>query len=82
MDQAADWIHHHLEQGDKVLVHCAFGIERSPLTVVWYLMRYWDMNLTAAYDLVLAKRPEAQYRGAWLPTSVKLDGVLPPREVE
>jgi hypothetical protein len=79
MDRAADMIHAALTSNVRLLVHCAFGIERSPLTVVWYLMRHMFMNLREAYDLVLARRPEAQYRGAWLPTSVKLDGVLPCR---
>lgn len=81
MDQAAQWIHDQLSEGERVLVHCAYGIERSPLTVVWYLMRYKDVNFKQAYDLVMARRPEAQYRGGWMPESVKLTGMLPERLV-
>ena len=29
----------------KVVVHCAMGMERSPLTVVWYLHTYQDKTL-------------------------------------
>jgi hypothetical protein len=79
MDMAADWIQNQLIDGKTVLVHCAYGIERSPLTVVWYFMRHHDMNLKQAYDLVLEKRPQAQYRGTWLPAEVRLSGVLPER---
>lgn len=79
MDEAADWIHQGLEDGDDVLVHCYYGIERSPLTVVWYLMRHKGMDLTAAYNLVMEKHPQAQYRGAWLPIEVKVTGSLPER---
>lgn len=77
MDLAADWIHERVVAQQPVLVHCAYGIERSPLTVVWYLMRYHGHNLKTAYDVVLTQRPAAQYRGAWMPASVRLDGVLP-----
>jgi hypothetical protein len=80
MDAAADWIDKQVNEGHEVLVHCAYGIERSPLTVVWYLMRYHAMNLKQSYDLVMEKRPQAQYRGTWMPESVRLEGVLPPRQ--
>ncbi|MEO7665743.1 MAG: dual specificity protein phosphatase [Dehalococcoidia bacterium] len=79
MDEAADWIHARLSKDEAVLVHCAYGIERSPLTIVWYLMRYQGMNLKHAYDLVQHRRPEAAYRGAWLPVSVTITGELPAR---
>lgn len=81
MDEAADWIEEKLRAGERVLVHCAYGVERSPLTVVWYLMRYQNMNLTDAYNLVLERRPEAGYRGHWLDQEIRLSGVLPERSV-
>lgn len=77
MERAARWIDHWWRL-KRVLVHCAYGIERSPLTVVWYLMRYHRMTLDQAYELVLERRPQAQYRGTWLPQSVRLTGQLPP----
>lgn len=79
MDEAADWIHEKLTTPEPVLVHCAYGMERSPLTVLWYLMRYHDMNLKQAYDLLMERRKEVQYRGTWLPIEVRLNGTLPER---
>lgn len=81
MDEAADWIETRLREGFRVLVHCAYGVERSPLTVVWYLMRHQGMNLSEAYKVVLERRPEAQYRGTWLPIDIRLSGALPERSV-
>jgi protein-tyrosine phosphatase len=77
MDEAADMIDKILANHQDILVHCAYGVERSPLTIVWYLMRYHSMNLKEAYDLVMSKRVQAQYRGAWLPPEVRLSGQLP-----
>ena len=82
MDEAADWIHDRIVEGQNVLVHCAYGVERSPLTVAWYLMRYEGLNLTEAYETVLSQHPQAQYQGTWLPEFVRVEGVLPPRGVQ
>lgn len=79
MDEAADWIHEHVMREEDVLVHCAYGVERSPLTVVWYLMRHRGMDFKKAYDRVLFRRKVAQYRGGWMPQSVKVTGELPSR---
>lgn len=76
MDKAADWIDRRVQDGFNVLVHCAYGVERSPLTVVWYLMRHRGMDLCEAYQLVMDKHPQAQYRGGWLPQEVRLSGHL------
>jgi len=50
----------------KVVVHCAMGMERSPLTVVWYLHNYQDMSLDEAYQIVQAARPIAVDRRDWI----------------
>lgn len=50
----------------KVVVHCAMGMERSPLTVVWYLHNYQDMSLDEAYKMVQAARPIAVDRRDWI----------------
>ena len=50
----------------KVVVHCAMGMERSPLTVVWYLHSYQDMSLDEAYKMVQAARPVAVDRRYWI----------------
>jgi len=50
----------------KVVVHCAMGMERSPLTVVWYLHRYHDKTIDEAYDMVQNARPVAVDRRDWI----------------
>ena len=51
---------------NKVVVHCAMGIERSPLTVVWYLNKYCGLTLDEAYALVRKARPVAVERRYWI----------------
>ena len=43
----------------KVVVHCAMGMERSVTAVVWYLANTTNMNLREALNLVQSKRPIA-----------------------
>ena len=50
----------------KVVVHCAMGMERSPLTVVWYLHQYHDKTIDEAYDMVQHARPVAVDRREWI----------------
>jgi protein-tyrosine phosphatase len=66
LDAAAEVIDSALQGGKKVLVHCAAGIERSPLTVVWYLHRKKNMSIEDAYNLVIDKRSIVQRRDLWL----------------
>lgn len=65
LNEAADWIEAH----PRALVHCGAGIERSPLTVTWWLHKKRGMTLEEAWATVSAKRPQAQdRRAAWLPS--------------
>ena len=66
LDIAAENIESALRTHGRVLVHCAGGIERSPLTVAWFLYRKRGMTWEEAYSLVTTKRPQAQRRDAWL----------------
>ena len=63
---AARLISRLLSSGCKVLVHCMAGVERSPLTVVWYLYKECGMSFDDAYKFVVEKRPIVQDRRAWL----------------
>ena len=54
------------EQGREVVVHCAMGMERSVLAVVWYLHGEADITLDEAYDLVYEARPIAVDRRHWI----------------
>ena len=78
MDEAADWIHEQRSKGAQVLVHCAYGVERSPLTVVWYLMKYRGMSLNSAYALLMRQRQEVEDRRHWLQDSLPIP--IPPNK--
>jgi protein-tyrosine phosphatase len=67
LDEAADWIHAELAKGQRVLVHCGAGLERSPLTIAWYLKKYHGMNLDRAYAEIRLARPQVYDRQSWLP---------------
>jgi hypothetical protein len=65
--QLADIIENVLTTSNKnVVVHCAMGMERSVLTVVWFMATKWGMSLQDALDTVTANRPIAQDRLDWI----------------
>ena len=67
LDLIADLIHWAVTETDKkVVVHCAMGIERSVLSVVWYLHKYHSMTINEAYDTVGNARPIAADRRCWI----------------
>ena len=51
---------------NKIVVHCAMGMERSPLTVVWYLHKYLGMTLDEAYSIVSSSRESTIDRRSWI----------------
>ena len=55
-----------MARGEKVLVSCGQGMERSPLAVVWYLFRRKGMTVEEAYNLVEEKRPQVIEHLEWL----------------
>jgi len=55
-----------LKQGKPLLVHCAAGIERSPLTICWYLHKYQNMTFDEAYAFIKNKRDIIADRREWL----------------
>jgi hypothetical protein len=68
LDRAADLIEEHVANGVPLLVHCYGGVERSPLTLAWWLVRSKQYNtLQEAYDFLKAKRPVVSERLFWLP---------------
>ncbi len=54
------------DETTKVVVHCAMGMERSPLTVVWYLHKYHQISIDDAYEKVRAIRPIVLDRRDWI----------------
>jgi len=66
IDLVSTLIQNHIMAGEKVLVHCIGGMERSPLAVTWYLHKNAGVPLTDAFDYVKKKRPQALNRIQWL----------------
>jgi protein-tyrosine phosphatase len=66
LDIVASLIEEIQNAGYKVLVHCGAGIERSPLTAAWFLMKKYKITLEEAYRRVKAVHPETQERYVWL----------------
>ena len=58
------------EEDTKVVVHCAMGMERAPLAVVGYLIKYQSMTIDEAYELIVSKRPIVCDRRYWMEEGV------------
>lgn len=75
-DRAYSFIHHAIENNEKVLVHCVAGISRSPAIVIGFLMRYAKMTMNDAYEFVKRKRaivsPNLNFMGQLLEYERKL----------
>jgi hypothetical protein len=50
----------------KVVVHCAMGMERSVLAIVYFMATKWGMQLKQALRHVQSKRPIALDRLNWI----------------
>lgn len=55
-----------LAKKSKVLVHCAAGIERSPLAIAYFLSYSKGISIEESYEIVKQKRPQIQDRRVWL----------------
>lgn len=67
LDLAADLISARLADGKELLVHCAAGIERSPLTCAWWMVKTGrHSTLDAAYAHLKLIRPIIEDRQFWL----------------
>ena len=52
-------IHNTLNKGNKVLVHCNAGRQRSCATVACYLIKYYQLTPIQAVSYIKSKRKEA-----------------------
>ena len=67
LDRIAKLMQWVLSNSDKkVVVHCAMGMERSVLAVVWYLMKCNGFSMDGAYSIVGEARPIAADRRHWV----------------
>jgi len=71
LNALADIINIALKSGERVLVHCGAGIERSPLTIVYYLWKYKGYTLMGAYEHVIGIRQIVQDRSYWLSINIQ-----------
>jgi len=74
IEAAVDKITEILDQGNqKLLVHCAAGIERSPLTCAYWLRKMKvHSTLAAAYTHLKIIRPIVEDRTSWLDMDKRL----------
>jgi len=67
LNQIKDIINNVLTTSDqKIVVHCAMGMERSVLAVVWFMANTWGMTLETALVKIQEKRPIALNRLSWI----------------
>lgn len=66
LDRASDLILRWLSEGRKVVVFCAQGIERSPLTVAYHLSKTRGITIQEAYGIIKKARPFVADRSGWL----------------
>lgn len=78
LTEIADAIDAALKRGDNCLVHCWMGKERSPLSVVGWLVMRQGYSLSEAYDLLKRKRGAWDRRG-WLTKGARKALNLAPR---
>jgi len=58
LDGTTEFIHHYIEKGISVLVHCQMGASRSSTVVIAYLMKYRSMSREEAYNHIKERRPQ------------------------
>ena len=52
-----DKIHGYKEKKQNVLIHCRLGSQRSANIVIQYLLKYCNLNLDSATQIIKQKRP-------------------------
>lgn len=81
LDAAAEHIQAELEAGKMLLVHCGAGMERSPLTIAWWMCRTGQVvNFPKAYEVLRSIRPIVQNREGWIepaPVAAASSNALP-----
>ena len=66
LDEVVGMIETFLREGQRVLVYCGAGVDRSPLAVAWYLHKGRGMPLAAAYAFIRVKRPIVRPHPNWI----------------
>ena len=71
LEIACDIIDNAYTNGYNILVHCQMGIERSPLTVAYWLATRQYISLDNAYKILKLQRPVVEDRRSWLPENLR-----------
>lgn len=76
LDFLTNWINRWIKsESGRLVIHCRYGMDRSPLVVAWYLYRFRDMTLDEAYQKIRNVHPKANDRRDWvvkmIPTPVE-----------
>ena len=50
----------------KVVFHCAMGMERSVLACIWFMASQWRMRIDQSYQQIKKHRPIALDRTDWI----------------
>lgn len=58
IEKGVDFIHSEMDQGRSVYAHCKAGRGRSYMLTLCYLIKYGNLSLLQAMELVKAKRPQ------------------------
>jgi protein-tyrosine phosphatase len=70
---AIDKIEQYRVEGHRVLVHCHAGISRSPSVVLAYLMKWNQLTLYDAWNMVFLKRPIIRPNSGFSKTLLNLE---------
>jgi atypical dual specificity phosphatase len=62
VEQGAEFIQRHKQQGGKVYVHCKAGRARSATVVLWWLVRFGGLTPVDAQQKLLKARPHVHAR--------------------
>lgn len=67
LDECAAYIDTELALCHDVLVHCSAGMERSPLTIAWWMVKTGVVqSIQEAYKILMIARPIVQDREHWI----------------
>ena len=61
-------IHEALFAGQRILVHCQAGAQRSPTVVACYMIKFHGMTVSEVIAFIKRKRPQAF---SWTPTFIR-----------
>ena len=50
----------------KILIHCIWGIDRTPFVAMIYVSKKYDKSYEEAYEDIKALRPQATYHLDWI----------------